>query len=451
MASQPLNLLIFGVDSLRADHLSCYGYPRLTSPHVDQLAREGVLFENAFSAYIPTTPAYSSMLTGLDVMTHEKVGLDPKGPLDPNLRTLPEVLHEHGYVSTCIGFDGGFYRGFDAYEGYRAWMSWEDRPGDKAGALNEKAIPALERLAASGQPWLLFLRHMDPHAPYLPPPPFDRMFYSGNECDPDNRSMEPVFAFKPFADFLASWMPPGITDAEYVIAQYDGAVAYMDACIRRLLTRLEELGQADRTLIVFNSDHGETLYDHDIFFDHHGLYDQTLHVPLILKCPGCLPAGQRVRGYALHQDLLPTLLELLGVETDLAFDGRSVLPLITGERATNYTEFYLTECTWMRKRGWRTPEWKFFEALEPDFHNKPPVELYNLIEDPGELRNLADEEPGVVELLRARMTEWVNRRLAETGKPDPILGFHIGLDKYIGSIATAQKLQAHEDKEEKAG
>ena len=117
------------------------------------------------------------------------------------------------------------------------------------------------------------------------------------------------------------------------------------------------------------------------------------------------------------------------------------LPLLKGERATNYSEFYLTECTWMRKRGWRTPEWKLIEALEPDFHGKPPVELYNLISDPRENHNLAEQEPDVVRFLKARMTAWVDRRLAQTGKPDPILEYEMGLNRRIGSIATAQKLQ----------
>jgi len=443
------NILFFGIDSLRADHLSCYGYCRLTSPYADRLASQGVLFENLYSAYIPTTPAYSSMLTGTDVMTHEMVSLGPKGPLGKDIRTLPEILRDAGYLSACVGFDGDFYRGFDRYEGYEAWLSWEDRPARKAENLNEKALPLLEEMASSGQPFLLFLRHMDPHSPYLPPPPYDRLFYSKNECDPSNQSMEPVFAFAPFADFFRSWMPPGITDIEYVIAQYDGELAYMDACIQRLLTRLEELGLADNTLVVYTSDHGETLNEHDCYFDHHGLYEPTLHVPLILRYPGRLAAGKRIQGYLQHQDLVPTILEFLGLHDALyetKLDGKSALPLISGERPTNYTEFYITECTWMRKRGWRTPQWKLIEALEPDFHHKPPLELYNLIDDPGENVNRADQEPELVKTLLKRMHDWVQKRVQETGKPDPILGYHIGLDRRIGSIATAKALQAHEDK-----
>ncbi len=447
-----VNLLLFGVDSLRADHMSCYGYPRLTTPHLDRVAREGVLFEDAFSPYIPTTPGYTTMLSGMDVMSHEIVSLRPKGPLNQSIRLLPEILGEKGYVSACVGFGAGFYRGFDRYEHYQAWALREEGFRPKAEALNEKAVPVLESMA--DKPFFLFLRHMDPHSPYLPPPPFTRMFYGGDEKDPSKHSLGPVFAFKPFAEYFKSWMPAGVTDAEYVIAQYDAALAYMDASIQQILTRLDELGLADRTLTVITSDHGESLLDHDCYFDHHGLYEPTLHVPLIYRFPGRLPEGRRVRGFVLQQDLTPTVLELLGygdVAESLRLDGRSVLPLIEGERPTNYSEFYLTECTWMRKRGWRTAEWKLIEALEPDFHGKPPLELYNLTEDPGESRNLAGEEPKVVEALRAKMEAWVARRMKETGKPDPIMGYQLGLDLKIGSVRAARRLQAVGEEKKEAG
>jgi arylsulfatase A-like enzyme len=162
------NILLFAIDSIRRDHMSCYGYPRLTTPHFDQLARKGTLIENAFSAYIPTTPAYSSILTGRDVFSTGMVALSPKGPLDKKQPTLPEICKRAGYKSTCVGFDGGFYRGFDQYLNFEGWPAWEDRPARKAENLNAVAIPALERMAKSAKPWLLFLRHMDPHSPYLP-------------------------------------------------------------------------------------------------------------------------------------------------------------------------------------------------------------------------------------------------------------------------------------------
>ena len=229
-------------------------------------------------------------------------------------------------------------------------------------------------------------------------------------------------AFKPFRDFFASWMPPGVTDKEYIIAQYDGAIAYMDAAIRSIFTALEARGLAEETIVVVNGDHGETLYDHDCYFDHHGLYEPTLIVPLILRYPGKLPAGTRISGYNQHKDLVPTLLELAGIATEeLHFDGASLLPMVRGEVASHASEFYITECTWMRKHGWRTPQWKLMIALEPDFHFKPEIELYNLVEDPDENNNLADSQPAIVAMLRDRMNAWIIKRETETGFPNPML------------------------------
>lgn len=449
-----------GIDSLRRDHMSCYGYHRLTTPHIDRFAQESTLFEQTFSAHIPTTSAYASMLTGMDVFTTQVVALRHKGPLRPEVSTLAEILREEGYNTTCVGFSGNpSSRGFDNYLDYAGWGSWNEGRSPKAQNLNEVAIPELERLARKRKPFFLFLRHMDPHAPYLPPEPFERMFYHGNECDPKNKSMEPVMAFKPFRDFFASWMPPGITDKDYVIAQYDGAIAYMDAAIRSIFTAITSLGLDDNTIVVINGDHGETLYEHECYFDHHGLYDPTLVVPLIIRYPGHLPAGKRVRGYNQHKDLVPTLLELANIQRDdIQFDGRSLLPMVRGEVPSHESEIYLTECTWMRKHGWRTPEWKLIVALEPDFHFKPEVELYNLVEDPEENHNLAESEPGVVAMLKERMEAWIAKREAETGLPNPILnqpGWHgrEGIDYFtssqqaydtlhIGDPAQAARLQS---------
>lgn len=465
-ATKRPNVVLLGIDSLRADHLSCYGYPRLTSPHLDRFAQGGTLFERTYSTHIPTTSAYASMLTGRDVFGTQVVALRHKGPLRSEVPTLAEILKDQGYNTSCVGFSGNpASRGFDTYLTYPAWGSWEEGRSPKAERLNEVALPELRRLAGKRQPFFLFLRHMDPHAPYLPPGPFERMFYGGNECDPSNSSMEPVLAFKPFRDFLASWMPPGITDKDYVIAQYDGAIAYMDAAIQSLFSALASLGVLDKTIIVVNGDHGETLDDHECYFDHHGLYDPTLHVPLILRYPPKVPSGRRVAGYNQHQDLVPTILELAEIapSADLTFEGRSLMDLVRGEAASHGAEMYLTECTWMRKHGWRTPEWKLIVALEPDFHFKPPVELYNLIDDPAENVNLAESRPEVVEYLTCRMLRWIAARQDKTGLPNPILNpgdwhGHEGIGPFtssqqaydtlhIGTASQAARLQAQQEKE----
>jgi arylsulfatase A-like enzyme len=454
------NLLLIGIDSLRADHMSLYGYPRLTTPHLDKFSARGAVFENAFSPHIPTTPGYTSMFTGLDTFGMDVVALRHQGGLMPSLTTLAELLGKEGYNTSCVGFSGNCAsRGFQKYLDFEGWGSWEAGRSHKAENLNTVAIPELKRLAADKKPFYLFLRHMDPHSPYLPPRPFERIFYDGNEFDRKNRSLVPLFKFAPFCDYFASWFPPGCTDKDYIIAQYDGALAYMDACIANIFAGLQALGIEEDTLVVIDSDHGETLFDHDCHFDHHGLYDCTLHIPLVFVLPGKVPAGRRFKDYCQMKDITPTILDLLGVKAGLRCDGRSLAPLLDGGRRAQEAEFYITECTWMRKHGWRTPEWKLIQALEPDFHFKPEVELYNLINDPEENRNLAVQEPEVARMLEARMLAHIARREKETGRRNPIytnLNWH-GKDcgaftsskqayesLHIGSPKAAKGLQAKE-------
>ncbi len=456
------NIILMGIDSIRADHMSCYGYPRLTSPHLDRFAQSGTLFENTISAHIPTTSAYASMLTGLDTFGTQVVALRHRGGLRPEIRTLAEILKGHDYDTTCVGFTGNpSSRGFDRYLDYAGWGLWAEGRSPKAQNLNEVAIPELKRMASNERPFFLFLRHMDPHAPYLPPEPFERMFYDGNELDPANRSMDPVMAFKPFRDFFRLWMPPGITDKDYVVAQYDGAIAYMDACIASLFEALQVLGLEEDTLVVINGDHGETLYEHECWFDHHGIYDNVLHVPLIIRFPGRIPAGHRVTGFNQHKDLVPTVLDYLGLEEPgIDFDGRSLRALIEGEVESFETGIYITECTWMRKHGWRTASHKYIHALEPDFHFKPEIELYDLRADPEENHNIAPEQPELCAWMESQVQNWIRKRETETGLSNPILnqeGWHgkegIGYfsssqeaydNLYIGDTSSAVRLQARD-------
>ena len=453
------NLILIGIDSLRRDRMSLYGYSRLTTPHIDQYAARGAVFEGLFSPSIPTTPGYSSMFTGMDCFGTDVVALRHQGDLG-NLRTLSEILGAEGYNTTCVGFEGNpASRGFQKYLNFVGWGAWEDGRVPKAENLNAVTIPELKRLAGEDKPFFLFMRHMDPHSPYLPPGPFERMFYAGNEFDQANRSLDGAYAFKPFCDYFTSWFPPGCTDADYMDAQYDGAVAYMDACIADIFAQIAQLGIEEETLVVIDSDHGETLNEHECYYDHHGLYENTLSVPLVFVWPGQVPAGKRIGDVCAMKDVTPTILDLMGISTGINFDGRSLVPLLHGQPREIEPEFYITECTWMRKHGWRTPQWKLIHALEPDFHFKPEVELYDLIRDPGETNNLAQKEPGIVAALEARMADWIARREKETGRKNPMFtntNWH-GKDcgpfqssqqaydtMHIGSPKAAQELQARE-------
>ena len=455
------NIIFFGIDSLRADHMSLFGYPKLTTPHIDDYVSSfGTSFSHITSPHIPTTPGYTSMFTGMDAFSTDVVALRHEGGLGTHLKTLAEILGEQGYNTTCVGFSGNpASRGFQKYLDFEGWGSWATGRSPKAENLNAVTIPELKRLAAEDEPFFLFLRHMDPHAPYLPPQPFERMFYDGNECDPNNRSLDPIYNFKPFCDFHASWFPPNCTDKDYVIAQYDGELAYMDACIANILTSVSKLGLEEDTLIVFDSDHGETLYDHGCYFDHHGLYEPTLHIPLAFVWPGHVPDGLMIDQQCYMKDITPTILDLMNMRSKIKFDGRSLTPWMYGLSRETEPETYITEATWMRKHGWRTPQWKLIHALEPDFHFKPEVELYDLVADPDENHNVAEEQPDVVKMLEERMQEHIAKRTKKTGRPNPMytnLNWHghgggpfktsqQAYDTmYIGSPNQAKKLQSKE-------
>ena len=458
MAKRKPNLLFIGIDSLRRDHMSLYGYHHQTSPHIAKWAEGGTVFENCFSPHVPTTSGYGGMLTGRDCFGTNCVALRHHGPMDKGAPTLPEMLRKEGYNTSCVGFEGNpASRGFAKYLNYEGWGGGDDGRAHKAESLNGSALPELRRLAKSKKPFFLFLRHMDPHSPYLPPRPFDRAFYNNpDELDKKNKSMDEVFTFKPFCDYLASWMPAGVTDKDYVIAQYDGAIGYMDACIQKIFAEVTALGLDDNTLVVLDSDHGETLHDHACWYDHHGIYDPTLMVPLVFRMPGRVPAGVRLSGNCLLKDVTPTILDILGVRPDAKFDGQTLFPETKGKQRKAATEFYITECTWMRKHGWRTPEWKLIHALEPDFHFKPEIELYNLVDDPEENNNLAAKEKAVVALLEARMQAWIAKREKEVGRTNPMVTnastwtdgapFKTSQEAYdtlhIGDVGAARRLQA---------
>jgi len=431
-----MNILLIAIDTLRADHMSCYGYPRCTTPHLDRLAARGVVFEECFAPHIPTHPSFTSLFTGKDVMTHQIVAQGGKVELKPKHRTLAQILRRRGYFTAAADSMGRWFkRGFDVYEGYH-WEHPEAGGWRKAEAATDQALQVLAQCAKRRKPWFCFLHYWDPHTPYMPPPPFDRMFYTGDPRDPRNAGMDRVWTDEAFRHYFAEWMP-GVTDIEFPRSQYDGAVAYCDASLAPVFTMLEQRGLMEETLIVVTADHGEELDEHGMWFDHHGLYDTNLHIPLIMVCPERLAAGKRLKGMVRNFDIAPTILELAGcgeAAVENAMEGTSVVPALDGRGPAKVCDaIYMTECAWMRKRGVRTRRHKLILARETDYYGNPDLELYDLQADPGEQHNLADEQPAVVRRLQGMLDAWLQRRLAETGLPDPIETQRITM-RQIGDI-----------------
>ena len=419
-----MNILFIAIDTLRADHLGCYGHGRVTSPHIDALAAKGVRFAQHISPHIPTHPGYTTMFSGKDVLTHQIVTQGGKVDLAESVHSLPQVLQRRGFFTAAADNMGRWFnRGYDLYEGY----NWNQDPSGawlKAEAVNGTALRVLDECERQDKPWFCFLHYWDPHTPYLPPAPFSRMFYSGDEKDPTNDSAhEMMHEYPAFMYYFQEWMP-GLTDVEFPKAQYDAEIAYGDAALAHVFTKVAQMKGGEDTAIIITSDHGEELDEHQMWFDHHGMYETNLHVPLIMFHPERLSGGEVREELTSHVDVAPTVLDLLGL-ADAAeeeqMEGRSLVSLL-GQDVRAVTDrdcLYITECAWMKKRGFRTPRYKFIESLYDELHQRPPFELYDLQADPGEQHNVADEQPEVLAQFQARMKAFLEKRLAETGLPDP--------------------------------
>lgn len=354
------NVLLISIDTLRADHLSCYGYERETSPRIDaELAARGVLFEAAESTSSWTIPAHMSMLTGLPVSAHglcswsyweqpEPVRVPVRGT------SIAERLAEAGYRTA--GFFTHAYLGESYFfgEGFQTWerrgaahrrvrairrafdeakkagdrdelrrlRAEHERVYDPNAPENADAVDAAtawmeEHVEGSpADPFLLFVHLFDPHDPYRPPEPFDR-FVPGGPDDPVDASLNPL-----------DGRPLNVVAD--MVAKYDGEIAWTDFQVGRLLDRLAELGLENDTLVVLTSDHGEEFYEHGHFEHRRTLYRESVHVPLLMRLPGVLPEGRRVREPASILDIVPTVARLCGLPIPEASGGIDLTDLATG-------------------------------------------------------------------------------------------------------------------------
>jgi arylsulfatase len=421
------------------------------APFIDSIARRGVLFERCYAPNIPTHPSFTTMLSGKEAITHDIVNIGGGTPIADGVRLLPEILQKHGYTTVAVDSMGRhFSRGFDEYITY-AWDRSDPTVLRKAETVNAKALPTIQRLSEQEQPFFLFLHYWDPHTPYLPPAQYRNKFYPPDRdpYDVNNHSLDEVWQWETFKWYFHTWMP-GVTDAEYVINLYDGETAYMDRHLRSIFAALAPVQQD--TLVIITADHGEILNEQLGYFDHHGLYEGNVHVPLILYWPGSLPRGRRVPGFVQNLDLAPTLLDLAGLPDRDRMEGLSLLPILLGLRDGNYDEVYLSEATWELKRGLRTPRWKFINSLEQDRHGRAMQELFDLQSDPDEQHNVIGQYSAVARDLASRLETWVERRLRETGRSiDPlraqgICGTQIGTPR-PGEVVGAGATPLHKRKQ----
>jgi arylsulfatase A-like enzyme len=336
------NVLLVSIDTLRADHLTCYGYPRPTSPNIDRLAREGTLFARAYASSSWTIPSHMTMFTSLPPSLH---GVDDVGrPSRPRARDLAERLREAGYQTVAFVSGPtmhaafGFDQGFERYENTTAFANDDFTQGDATrptAATRQRShqdvtspaiAAAVERWidADARPPFFLFVHLWDPHYDYIPPPPYDTRFDPGWKGDFDFSNVEYNMAIGP--DMPARAL-------RHLVALYDGEIASTDAAVGRIVAALEQRGWLDGTLIALTADHGEEFFDHGNKGHMTTLYEEVLHVPLLFRLPNVVRAGRRSEAIVGSVHLMPTILGVAGVTPGPEAVGRDLSRHLAGDEA----------------------------------------------------------------------------------------------------------------------
>ncbi|HWP44004.1 MAG TPA: sulfatase [Blastocatellia bacterium] len=423
------NVVLIVIDTLRSDHLTIHGYGRPTSPNLDRIARQGVIFENAYAASSWTLPSHVSLFTGRYANEHKAEWNNSTALVDAGYPTLAEALQSRGYRTG--GFSGnlywvtrrfGFARGFIHFEDYshsigdravrtiygRAIetlllqrIGFEDIPARRrASDINASVLRWIDEDRKT--PFFVFINYMDVHDPYLPPQPFRSKF-----SDVENPGG------------LLNWrlgrndLGPAPEKLEDEISAYDGAIAYVDEQIGRLIAEFEKRGLGENTLFVITSDHGEMLGEHGLFLHGNSLHRKSIQVPLFISLRGRVPSDLSVRQPVSNAGVASTIMELVGAGDQGLFPSPSLARL--WEQPGSKPDWpapvsYLAQQDWVEPNlpvhhGWSRSvvdaEWHYIE------NEKLGVELYRVEDDSAEVNNLADrpEFQSVITGFRERFLE----------------------------------------------
>ena len=443
-----MNVVLITADTLRADHLGCYGYWRDTSPNLDALAAEGVRFERFIGQCAHTLPSFTSMMTVLTpfgtgvVATLHCVPDTPSGRLSDSSPVIAEALAQAGVYTVAVDnlmqfacHPSWFVRGFAEYinpnpESFVTALIAE--------RMNQVLLPVLARLP---EPFFVWAHYWDPHRPYNQPDAWLRPFEDDGSAQvrttPDGREYIPTWGTLDALE-RSTWADGAYTDAQgerlanthEMIDAYDGEIRYLDEHLGRIFEALRDLGRWDDTCVMVTADHGETMADHLTHFAHVEALDACTRIPMVVKPTAGTEIAGRVQGsLATHTDIAATVLDVFGVEPEAPMHGRSLLPVIDG-REERHRDHVVSSGMYLLDRNdlWqsievsaRTERWRLrrrasigrdypthglklsglWEVIARLYEHEPEVELYDCAADPDELTDLAADHPEVVAELDA--------------------------------------------------
>ncbi len=445
------NVILITLDTVRADHLSLYGYGRRTTPNLDAFARECVVYREAVSAGDMTLSSHASIFTGLYPSRHNAHPVETREvgyPLGSALPSLPEILEQKGYRTMAVLANYaylspyfGLSRGFERYDvraavpflaearpfylraRVRNFATRRAAPADferqtrTAEEINHEAFTLLEELRNGKAPFFVFLNYMDAHWPYLPPAPYDRLYpgkaarFTGSNYSSMNEEVSSSHRD----------MTPG--EHNHLISQYDGALNYLDDQLGKLIARLKELGLLDNTLLIIASDHGESFGERRLFQHGVSVYEDQVHVPLLIRFPQgakAQPPGTSVARPVSLVDLLPTILDVLHYPAPAGIAGRSLLTSAPDEGRTVFAESYPSSLlVQMQPRLKRVERAAYSGDLKLVSSTAGKRELFDLAKDPRETSNLYTTAGAQAEPLEASLSAWLRHTVPAATSQTP--------------------------------
>lgn len=403
------NVLVITIDTLRADRLGCYGYRDIRTPHIDALATAGVLFEKAYSPVPITLPSHAVMFTGTFPMLN---GMHDFGGnrLNPKQPTLASVLRSKGYATGAVVAAAVLEKHFGLDSGFDFYSA--DFPIDLAESQAHTTERPANQVVDRGLAWLrentskrffLWLHLYDPHWPYEPPPPYAE---------------------------------------QYKDKPYDGEIAFTDEQVGRVIDFLKQRRLYDNTIVVLLADHGEALGEHGESTHAFLIYNSTLHVPLIIKPAGLRRFPARILPAVSTVDLMPTVLDLLGIAKPAVVQGRSLVSLMSGKKGATATEIYSE--TFVPRLHFNWSELRAVQAGRYRYIQAPRPELYDLEKDPGETSNLYSSRKALAQETKARLEAVIRKytpgeELAQKTSLDPAMAARLqalGYAAFSGGEAT---------------
>lgn len=485
---EKINVIFLIVDALRAENLSCYGYPKLTSPNIDSLAKNGILLENAYSCIDQTDPSFTTIFSGKYPISHGIIhhggGIEREEIQEFYLtgtKLLPEILKSKGHYIAAVDWLGRWHKkGYDFYgdsEGEQKHtkkhsISFRKQAGryvDKLPYPIQSTIKRAGKLMSFSQPskqearsytslainllkqsqrknFFLLIHFWDVHTPFdTIPDSYTNKFYE-RKSNESVKEMLKEIEYPVWRDKVEQYHLKGVKYIDEITAKYNSAINFIDHEIGRLINFLKEEGIFDQTLIVLTGDHGDNHMREGTFVGHFGLYERVIHVPLILAGGG-VPHNRRVRGFVQHIDIVPTILDMLGMDLNsFYFDGKSLLPLIYGKEKQLRSEVYAMEGA-RRRFAIRTDNYKYiYSPSAEDLYHKlwkkkgipfrpvynNVVELYDLKKDPEERKNIFAEKPEVAKEMRDQLLKWIKK--LEAKKEKVIVKNKIKRLKNLGNI-----------------